>query len=183
MKRPLIALFALTALAALATGCAGSRVEDTAGSVILSVSDFDGLPVRVSVNSTSLLQIDSITIQNLPKDPFGQTSQLMDVEMRSYQVTYTRVDSGSRAPTPLVRTVFGVAPVGGTVVYDNLVVMSADQLRNAPLTDLLVGNGGIDSETGSQFITLELTIRFYGRTIAGDDVATDPIRFDVEFTP
>jgi hypothetical protein len=61
--------------------------------------------------------------------------------------------------------------------------MSAEQLLNPPLSDLLIENGGIDSETGSPIITLELRVRFFGRTISGQDVATAPIRFDVEFTP
>ena len=147
------------------------------------MTDFDGLPARVSVNSTTLLTIDSIDIHNLPKDPAGTTSDLQNVEMRSYEVRYARADTGTRVPTPLVQSIFGVAPVGGNITYNNLVVMKAEQLDNPPLTDLLFANGETDSETGSRVISITFTIRFFGRTLAGDDVATAPISFDVEFIP
>lgn len=190
MRRSIAVTFlcALTMLV-LVGGCSSDRVETQEGTVFLSVSDFDGLPVAASVNvlagtgGSALLQVESIIITNTARNPNTPTSELQNVEMRSYEVVYTRIDTGTRTPTPLVRTIFGVAPVGGTVTYDNLVVASSEQLLNSPLSDLLFENGGIDSETGSQIITIEFRIRFFGRTISGDDVVTAPIRFDVEFTP
>lgn len=175
--------FLLAACVLLAVGGCNERTDESEGGVILSVTDFDGLPVRASVNAASLLAIEEVIIENLPKDPNGPTSDLMNVEMRSYEVVYNRVDTGTRVPGPLVRSIFGVAPVGGQITYDNLPVMSAEQLLNPPLSDLLIANGGIDRETGSQFITIEFRVRFFGRTLTGDDVATAPIRFDVEFVP
>jgi len=184
MHRTIVPLLAAAALALAALGCAGDRVEDTEGSVILSVSDFDGLPVRVSVNGAGeLLQMDQVTISNVPKDQNANTSPLQDVEMTTYEVVYERIDTGTRVPTPLVRRIFGVAPVGGDIVYDNLVIMGAEQLGNPPLSDLEIFNGGVDSETGSPVIAIGFRMRFFGRTIAGDQVATAPVRFDVEFVP
>jgi len=181
MQRTIVAL--VLAAAVLAVGGCNSRTDKSAGSVILSVTDFDGLPTRASVNGSDLLTLDSIDIDNVAKDPNGTTSDLQNVEMRSYEVVYSRADTGTRVPTSLVRSIFGVAPVGGNVTYDNLPIMAAEQLRNPPLNDLLFENGGIDSETGSTVITITFTMRFFGRTLAGDDVATAPIRFDVEFVP
>jgi hypothetical protein len=180
-------IFVLVLAVMLAAGC-NSRTDKSEGSVILSVTDFDGLPNRVRMNNldftgVDLLTIDSIDIDNIPKDPNGTTSDLQNVEMRSYEVVYTRADTGTVVPPPLVESVFGVAPVGGSVTYDNLAIMRAQQLTNPPLSDLLLLNGGIDSETGSPVITITFTMRFFGRTLAGDDVATAPIRFDVEFVP
>lgn len=189
MRRSIAVLFCALALLVVVGGCSSDRVEDQEGTVFLSVSDFDGLPVAASVNAlaagggSALLQVESIVIDNNARDPNAVTSELQDVEMRSYEVVYTRADTGTRTPTPLVRTIFGVAPVGGTVTYDNLVVAASEQLLNSPLSDLLFENGGIDTETGSPIITIEFRIRFFGRTISGNDVATAPIRFDVEFTP
>ena len=169
------------ALAMVATlGCQG-RTDKSSGTVILSVSDFDGLPISASVNAGGFLQVGTIVIQNIPKDPNATTSSLMNVEMRSYEVVYSRVDGGTRVPTPLVRSVLGVAPVGGAVTYSNLPVAGAEQFNNPPLSDLLFINGGFDRETGRQVIILKLTVRFFGRTLTGDEVATEPIRFDVEF--
>jgi len=184
MHRTHVPLLVAAVLALAAAGCAGDRVEDTEGSVILSVTDFDGLPVRVSVNGAGqILQMDQVTIDNIPKDPNANTSSLQDVEMTTYEVVYERVDTGTRVPPPLVRRIFGVAPVSGNIVYENLVIMGAEQLDNPPLSDLLFSRGAFDPETGSQVIIIGFRIRFFGRTLAGDEVATAPIRFDVEFVP
>ena len=174
-------LLCLVALLAFA-GCE-SRTDRSEGGVLLSITDFDGLPVRVNVNGTTLVQIGSITIQNVPKNPDADTSALMNVEMQSYEVRYERVDGGNRVPPPLVEGIFGIAPVNGNETYDNLVIMGAEQLLNPPLEDLLFVNGGIDPETGSQVIKIRFRIRFFGRTLTGDAVATEPANFDIEFVP
>lgn len=183
MRRATLAI-CVALLLTMGLACSsGDRVDDTEGGVILTVSDFDGLPVRASVNASDILQVDTIDIDNVPKDPNGTTSTLMDVEMRSYEVVYERVDGGTNNPPPMVQSIFGVVPVGSNTTYDNLVIMTAGQLRNPPLSDLLIENGGVDRETNTQVITVNFRMRFFGRTLAGDDVATAPIRFDVEFVP
>lgn len=183
MRRAITILLAVVALLAIGA-CSSDRVEDAEGTVFLSVTDFDGLPVRVSVNNAgSGLQVGQIDIANVVRDPNGGSSDLMNVEMRSYEVRYNRYDGGTRTPPPLVRSIFGVAPANGEISYDNLVVMGVEQFDEPPLSDLLVENGGVDTETGEQVIVLEFEMRFFGRTISGNDIATAPIRFDVEFTP
>ncbi len=175
----------------LAVGLAGcdSRTDRTdGGGVLLSVSDFDGLPLLVGVNSTlsgggGLIQIESLTIQNIAKNPTGNTSDLMNVEIQSYEVQYSRADRGTRVPTPLVRGIFGVAPVDGSLDYDNLPVMTSDQLNQVPLSDLKYANGGVDTETGQSKIVMNFQVRFFGRTLSGDTVETAPIYFTIEFIP
>jgi hypothetical protein len=170
----------------LALGC-DSRVDNTdGGGVLLSVSDFDGLPTVVSVSSARLagaVLIDSITVESIVRDIDGDTSDLMNVEMQSYEVTFTRGDGGTRLPPPLVRHIFGVTPVGGTQVYDNLPIMLSDQIENPPLEDLFLENGGFDKETDRTSVILNLSLRFFGRSIAGEAVDTAPVRFTVEFVP
>jgi hypothetical protein len=174
----------------LAIGLAGcdSRTDRTdGGGVLLSVSDFDGLPLLVGVNSTlsegGLVQIETLTIQNISKNPTGNTSDLMNVEIQSYEVKYSRADRGTRVPTPFVRGIFGVAPVDGTLDYDNLPIMSSDQLNQEPLSDLKFSNGGFDKETGESKIVMNFSVRFFGRTLSGDTVETAPIFFTIEFIP
>lgn len=171
---PLVAL----ALAAV-LGCR-SRTDRSEGTVLLSVSDFDGLPVSVSVEQGPF-QIEQITIRNVPKDPNGATSALQDVELRSYEVRYTRLDSGGRQLAPLVEPLFGVVPVDGTSQFDNLPFLRIEQLANPPLSDLV--DFGADQQTGSQVIPVRVTLRFFGRTLSGDDVASDPASFNVEIVP
>ena len=177
----------LAALLLLAPGCSSDRVEESAGSVLLSVSNFDNLATRVSVNLLDQLggqfSIGSLTISNIPKNPNRNTSSLQNVEMETYEVSYTRIGAGTQTPTTLVRNILGVAPVSGTLVYTDLPLMGSDQLDNPPLSDLLEVNGGFDRETNSQVITLNLNLTFFGRTIAGDRVATQPVSFTVEFVP
>jgi hypothetical protein len=162
-----------------------SRTDRTdSGGVLLSITDFDGLPISVSVNSTSgFVIVEEIKIANIPANPSGTTSDLMNVEIVSYEVKYSRADRGTRVPVKFVRGIFGVAAVGGEISYDNLPIVGPDQLTTVPLKDLLWSQGGTDTETGESKITLNLSLRFFGRTLSGDAVETVPALFTVEFTP
>ena len=186
-RKNLLLTVALTTLTLLAVvGCESRTDKVDGGGVLLSISDFDGLPVQVSVNAATaggLVQVGEIVIQSVVKNPSEPTSQLQNVELESYEVVYTRQDTGTRLPPVFVRELFSVVPVGGTATIENLPVMSLEQLDAEPLSDLLFQNGGFDSETGAQSILLNLRIRFFGRTLSGDEVDTQLAGFTVEFTP
>ena len=174
----------------LVTAC-DSRVERTdGGGVLLSVSDFDGIPNVVAVNEqrpalggANLVVIPSITVESIVRDIDGESSPLMNIEMQSYEVTFTRGDGGTRVPPPLVEKIFGVVPPNGTLQYDNLPMMRAGQLENTPLSDLFFESGGFDKETGRASVLLNISVRFFGRSIAGEAVDTAPVSFTVEFIP
>ena len=181
MRRKLL----LTGFLAVFLVACESRTDRTdSGGVLLSVTDFDGLPIGISVNSTGgFVSVGEVTISNFAKDPTGVVSDLMNVEIQSYEVTFTRADSGTRVPPKLVRGLFGAVPVGGTLVIEGLPVVDADQLGNPPLSDLLFQNGGFDKETGSTTIKLNLLLRFFGRTLSGDEVESDTAAFTIDFSP
>jgi hypothetical protein len=179
MKRTVSVLFLVVLVAALG-GCR-SRTDRSEGSVLLSVSDFDGLPLRVDVSAGGPTSIDEIVIQNIVKDPSGGSSDLMAVELRSYEVRYARRDTGTRVPPPFVQSIFGLIPAGGETTFNNLPFLTENQFRNPPIDDL--ADTGVDRETGSDIIVLNVTMRFFGRTIAGDDVATAPASFTIEVVP
>jgi hypothetical protein len=84
-------------------------------------------------------------------------------------------------PPPLVEAVFGVVPVNGTTLYENLPFLRANQLANPPLSDL--ADFGRDRETNSTVSPLNVTLRFFGRTLAGDDIASAPASFTIEVVP
>ena len=105
----------------------------------------------------------------------------MKVELDSYQVTYTREDTGSRVPPRLVEYIFGSVDPGGSYVLQNGPYMRLDQLNNQPLKDLR--ELGIDPETGSQVIRLKVGIQFFGRTISGQSVQSNIAYFSLEVTP
>ena len=176
----------LSLLAVVAAGCESRTDEVDGGGVLLSVADFDGLPIGASVNTAvgdGFVQVGEITINNIIKDPNGVGSALMNVEIQSYEVIYTRADSGTRVPPKMVRGLFGVVPVDGDFVVENLPAMALEQLTSPPLSDLLFQNGGFDKETGDTLIKLNFIMRFFGRTLSGDEVETDPISFTVDFVP
>lgn len=169
------------AFAALALTACESRTDKTdGGGVLLSVSDFDGLPNFVSASSGAAI-IESLTIQNIAKKPGGTTSELMNVELQSYEVIYTRADTGTRTPPKLIEYAFGVVPVNGTMQLNNPVFMRPDQFNSQPIKDL--ADYGIDRETNSQVIRLTVTMRFFGRTLSGDPVDSAPASFSIDVIP
>lgn len=181
------AVLLFLSLLLITLGACESRTDKVdGGGVLLSISDFDGLPAQVAVNgalATGLVQVDEIDIQNIAKNPNEPTSSLQNVEISSYEVTYTRADTGTRLPPVFVRQLFSSIPVDGTIILENLPVMSLEQLDATPLSDLQFINGGLDSETGENTILLNLRMRFFGRTLSGDAVETQTAGFTVEFTP
>lgn len=179
--RKIVPACALLLVAGALIGC-DSRTDEAQGGVILSISDFDGRPLVASVNDApGTIVIESVTIQNITADPDGVSSDLMNVELDSYRVTYRRVDEGTRTPPTLVRGISGVVPSDGTLTIDPLIIVGTAQLTNPPLSDLLFENGGIDSETGDEIIIMELALQFFGETIGGEEVATNVARFTIDF--
>lgn len=168
----------------LAVGaCSSGDISKTeTGGVLLSITDFDGLPISISASASGdLAQIETLTVSNIAKNPNGTTSELMNVEIQSYEVTYSRADTGTRVPPKLVNYIFGIAPVNGTFQLDNGPFMRAEQFNTVPILDLK--NLGIDSETGSRQIRLNVGLRFFGRTLSGDRVESTTAFFTLEVTP
>lgn len=162
--------------------CSGDVHKSDTGGVRLSITDFDGLPVSISASGNDpLVQIGQLTVANVATNPSGTTSDLMNVEIQSYEVTFTRADTGTRRPPSLVNYIFGIAPVNGNFVLDNGPIMRADQFNTQPILDLK--NNGVDSETGSQVIRLNVGLRFFGHTLAGKAVESSTAFFTLEVTP
>lgn len=181
MRKTLISL-GLIALAAMATSC-NERTDKSEGNVILTITGFDGLPFQVSVNGATAVQVEEFELSNFPKDPAGVTSNLMDIELRSFEVVFTRADRGTRRPPTHVGGIFGAVPVGGTDTIDNLPILILEQLDTVPLSDLQFINGGFDKETGETTIRINCNVTFFGRTLAGDNVKSNTASFVVEFVP
>ena len=167
-------------------GCTSRTEKTDGGGVLLTISDFGTLPIVVSVNgdptdpdNNSRFQIDDITISSVPKELNGTTGPLMNVELSSYQVTYSRSDTGTRVPPTQVGSIFGTVPVGGTNIINGLPFLNLQQLAAQPFTDLSVR--GKDSETGSVVVNMRIGIQFFGKTLSGQNVATQVASFSVQF--
>ncbi len=184
MKTQRILLFLLIAAALTGTSCR-SRTDRSEGSVVLSVTHFNGLPISVSLSGPAgSFQIGQVTLSNFFKDPSVTSPtghDLEGIELQNYEITYTRRDQGTRVPPPTVQSIFGLVPPEGTLDLFNIPFLTTNQTGNPPLSDL--STLGHDSETGTTVITLDVSMRFFGRTISGDSVASAPATFTIEVTP
>lgn len=183
---PLLLAFVLTLALATLAGCSSGVGDTDSGGVALVVSQFDGLPSQISVNNAAgagLVTVDQIQLASILENPNQGSSGLQTIELRTYEIQYSRADSGTRVPTPLVERLFSTVPPGGTSTFDNLPILRNEQLLNPPLSDLLFVNGGFDRETGSDVIRLNFHVRFFGRTLGGRDVVSSTQSFTVDFVP
>jgi hypothetical protein len=187
MKRKVLSLVVLFAFSLVAGGGCRSRTDRSAGTVVLTFGDITGIPTIVSVGQTlgsggaGQVTITTFILQSVSKDPTGTTGPLQDIEVSSYQVIYKRRDTGTRVPPPLVAGLTLEVPVDSTGTIGNLPIVRLDQLLNPPLSDL--SRFGVDQETGTAIIVLDAQITFFGRTLSGDQIASAPANFTIEFTP
>lgn len=180
--RKAIQLLALLTLVGVSMGCTDRVGEIDSGGVLLEV-EFEDTIFRVGVNDTTLVSLPTVNIDSVVSNVDASTSQLMDVQLKTIEITYSRADTGTRTPVPFVYSLVGTVPVGGELTYTDLPIMTVDQLRSEPLADLLFENGAVDSETGASLIRLLVTIRVFGQTLAGVDVASVPRSQTFEFVP
>jgi hypothetical protein len=189
--RPFLQLAVLVAVLLVAGSCR-SRTDRSAGPVALTFGNITGIPTIISVtaavnfNSTTggvpPNAIGTFTLTNITKDPGTPTSNdLADIETSSYQVIYTRRDSGTRVPPPLIAALTVEVPHNGSAVINNLPLLRLDQLLGPPLSDL--PKFGHDTETGTAVIVVDAELTFFGRTVSGDSVASGPAKFTLEFIP
>jgi hypothetical protein len=171
----------LLALPLVLWACSDPEEVDSGG-VVLQVQ-FVNAPLRIGVNDQDVVRIPSIEIENIAPNVSAGTSELMNVQLDLYEVTFSRRDTGTRVPAPYVFSLSGVVPVSGNLTLTDFPVMSVEQMRNPPLSDLLFENGGFDKETGSTVIRIDMTFIVFGRTLGGDDVASLPRTDSFEFVP
>ncbi len=176
----------LLSLALLWISCDERTERTDSGGVLLEVEfTSTGVPVVISVNGsfapTGQVTVGTININSIIANPNGVSSSLMDVEVESLEVTFQRSDTGTRVPPPYVERILGTVSAGGTLTLNNWPIMSIDQLRNPPLSDLLFENGGFDRETNDTVIKLDLYVRVFGRTIGNRRIESTPRPHTIEF--
>jgi hypothetical protein len=183
MKRKLLSLACLLVIVPLAASCR-SRTDQTAGPVVLTFGQIGPVPTTVSVSasdSAGEVAIPTFTIDSVLKDPNGTVSNLETVEITSYQVTFKRLDTGTRVPPALVAAITQDVPANGVGTISNLPILLINQLNNPPLSDL--AKFGFDTETGTAVIVLNVQIQFFGNTLSGDKVQSPVASYTMQFTP
>ena len=191
MKARIWSVVTVAVVAVSALGCptSGNLSKTDSGGVYLSVTDFDGLPVVVSVseviaNNRGVLSVGELTVASIAVNQVQPVSPLMNTEMEVYEVGFNRADLGTQVPQPTERRIFGTVPPNGVIIYDDLTIMTQEEFVNPPLSNLLPQNGAVDPETGSEAILLNLELKFFGQTLNGTKVETRvPARFNIQFIP
>lgn len=175
-------LTALVLLPLLAVAGCRSRTDRSEGNVLLTITNFNGLPSAVSLSSQQPpFVIGDVTVRNIAKDPTGTTSDLQSIELRTLEIRFQRRDTGTRVPPSNLQSIFGLVPVNGTSTLTNIPFLTSDQVLSQPLKDLR--DMGRDSETGTAVVVLDVSLRVFGRTLSGDDIVSDPARFTIEVRP
>lgn len=177
-----IVLTALILLPLLAVAGCRESTDRSEGTVLMTISNFSGVPNVVSLSSQDPpFVLGNITLRNIGKDPTGTTSNLQSIELRTAEFRFTRRDTGTRTPPSNVQAIFGLVPQNGTTTLTNTAFLTSDQVLSQPLKDLL--DFGRDTETGTSVIVLDVSMRFFGRTLSGDEIATETSRFTIEVRP
>lgn len=181
-------LILLATLLVVALGSCTSNEKTDSGGVILAYGNLNGIPQVVSMNGTGglvetgELALGLVEIRSILAQPGETPSSLMDVQLRSYEVTYSRGDGGTRLPPPLVRNFSGNVPAGGNLNVGGALVLWSDQIFAAPIVELAFANGGLDSETGRDSIILNYNLRFFGKTVSGKEIETPVLRETILIT-
>ncbi len=170
----------LLAVLLVAFGCEERTEQTDTGGVLLEV-EFTSTVAIAGVEENETLAIPTITVTSVVADPNGTTSSLMDVQLKTLEATFTRADSGTRVPPPYFFNIISTVPVAGTLTLSNFPIMSTEQTRSPPLSDLLILNGGFDRETGNTFVRLNVHFRVYGTTLTGTSVASQTRIQTIEF--
>ncbi len=173
-------LLAVVLVALVALGCDERTEQTDTGGVLLEV-DFSSTLIRVGVEENETVSIPTMNITSIIADPTGVTSSLMDVQLKSIEATFRRADTGTRVPPPFFFNLIATVPAGGVLSLTNFPIMSTEQTRTPPLSDLLIANGGFDRETGSTVVRLDVTFRVFGTTLTGTSVASQPRVQTIEF--
>lgn len=181
----LLTLGALAGLLVLSAGCGGSSsLDNTEAVVFLTVEVKEHNPeVNVcTANSGADLTIVKMEIESKPKSPGTNLSSNQDVNLRTWEITPSRIDGGTTV-SPSWQTNVGVfVEAGGLTLLENYRVYPVEFLDDPPFNYLFPENGGVDPETGNAIIRESLRLVIYGRTVSGKTVATEPTSVEFRFS-
>lgn len=163
------AALALTLAFLALPGCSTNGLGDDAAPVYLTV-EFTVLPLVKHVSDGAPLQVSTVILKNVMKNPAAATSPMLDIRLDDYVIEWRRVDSGKKAPKTETFGGAQIVPVGGTSTLSNYPFMSISALSLSPLDQLFPFNGGIDRETGNSEIRCTATVTFRGHTMSGQPV-------------
>ena len=116
----------------------------------------------------------SVVLKSIYKDPTEATqTNLADILLKSYQVTYFRIDGNSNVPEGFQDSLANnLVPNGSELELPIDIVRSTAKLKS-PLEELAFGGG-------EGIIYMNAMVKFYGEDLAGNAVASDEITIPIE---
>ena len=176
-------LVRLTALATvvLTLGACSNEIVSDAASVELVVTNTQNLLRLDTAGGQGCDElIGTINMTVVPKPGNSGAGQFDRVRVRTYRVSYRRIDGGTIVPNSFVRPIDTTIDVGGESGETLFQILEGDTFTRAPFVSLLPQNGGVDPETGRRVVTLQVIVEVFGETLGGDDVY-DSTSFPLEF--
>ena len=178
-----IALLALAAATLALGGCSSEMVNDAAPVELVVTNtqnlhrlDIDPLNGDDECNEN----VGTINMAVIAKGTDESAGPFEQVRVRTYRVSYRRIDGGTLVPAPFVRPIDTLIAVGGDSGDTVFQLAEAGIFDRAPFAALQPQNGGVDAETGKRSVTLQVIVEVFGETLNGDDVY-DATSFPLEF--
>lgn len=179
-RRALRALPVWLLVALVGGGCAAGDIDDTPAPVILVVGDLTQTsdPFGDVLTSGGTIPEDTIEVELTArlKNPTDLTQPAMqDILVERYEVTFSRTDGGSAVPAGFQRGISArvrVTPHGQQsefITTVDITLVPSTTKAQPPLSHLV--SPGVEPGTGFINIQVTATIRFFGRTVAGESVA------------
>lgn len=154
----------------------------------------DASPVQLLVTNTQTIsQIDlaggtgcdqkigTINVTATIKNPNVNTPQQYNaVRLSRYRVSYVRTDGGTAVPAPFVRSMDQLVTTGASTPLNDFLILTSDQLLQAPFASLLPQNGSRDPETNRSVVGMDVIVDVFGETLAGSNVS-GRTRFPLDF--
>jgi hypothetical protein len=182
MRMKKIVLIATVMLLAVAALSCNSIARESAP-VVLIVSGTQNLnQIDLKAGAAGCAtSLGTVQMQVRLLDSTASRTDLDDVKLDRYQVTYQRTDGGKLIPPTFVRSTAQILTVnGGTTSLSDFIAFETNALNLAPFAALLPQNGGKDPDTGLSFVKMDIILTIYGSTLAGERVS-GTARFPVNF--
>lgn len=179
--RNLVRLTVLTAAVLALSGCSNEMNNDSAPVELVVTNSQELTRIDVRPGAPNCNQnIGTINMQVIPKPGNSGDGNFDQVRVRTYRVSYRRIDGGTLVPSAFVRPIDTLLSVGSSSGDTLFQVLESDIYNRAPFAALQPQNGGIDPETGKRVVTMQVFVEVFGETLGGDDVY-DATSFPLEF--
>jgi hypothetical protein len=167
--------FAVIAIAMIAfntLSCSGDLNKGDSPVELIATTKADVLVLDLSDSNCGKNGLGTTTLRSIIKRKDPTDTRFLDVQLKSYRVSYVRTDGGTLVPQSFVRTISGTVTAGGAgSSLSDLLIFEPGAFLEAPFAALLAQNGGRDPETGKGTVTLDIIVDVFGETISGQNVS------------